>query len=245
MDGLSALSLLFVVLFYASAGLFIAAFLVKIYGYASTPAPLKIPTTPAPTTAGGVAVRLAGEVLLFTSLFKSNKWTWIGGYVFHVSFAVVIFRHLRYFLQPVPEIVALTAPMGVWAGVILVGAAGYLFVRRLAVDRVKYISSGADYFALILIGSIAATGLVMKFLLRTDVVAVKGFMMGLLTFSPVNMPVDLMFIIHLSLVMVLLVYFPFSKLMHLGGIFFSPTRNQVDDCREKRHVNPWAVQTKN
>ncbi|MBI4665844.1 MAG: respiratory nitrate reductase subunit gamma [Nitrospinae bacterium] len=238
---MSGLSVLFAVLCYMAGFVFLAGFLVKIYGYASTPAPLKIPTTPAPTTKGGVALRLAGEVLLFTSLFKGNKWTWLGGYVFHVAFAVVIFRHLRYFLHPVPEVIAYLGPAGIWAGVILLGAAGYLFARRLWVDRARYISSGADFFALSLIGLIAATGLLMKFVIRTDVAMVKDFMMSVITFSPRQMPEDPMFMLHLGLVILLMVYFPFSKLMHLGGIFFSPTRNQADDCRERRHVNPWRA----
>lgn len=237
---MSALSVIYILLFYSASVVFLGGFLYKIYGYAATPAPLKIPTTPAPITKSGVALRMAGEVLLFTSLFKGNKWTWLGGYVFHAAFAVVIFRHLRYFIQPVPDLMAYLNPTGIWAGVVLLGAAGYLFLRRIYVDRVKYISSGADYFALILIGLIAATGLLMKFAMRTDVMGVKEFTLGLVTFSPANMPGDFMFIIHFTLVLALMVYFPFSKLMHLGGIFFSPTRNQVDDCRERRHINPWS-----
>ena len=240
MGELSALSIIYILLFYTAAGVFIGGVLYKIYGYATTPAPLKIPTTPAPTTTGGVVVRMAGEVLLFTSLFKGNKWTWLGGYLFHATLALVLFRHLRYFLTPPPEIVVLAGPPGVWAGVLLLGAAGYLFVRRLTVDRTKYITSGADYFALILIGLIALTGLVMKFIVRGDVTSIKAFMMGIVTFSWAPMPPDPMFILHLTLVITLMVYFPFSKLMHMGGVFFSPTRNQVDDCRERRHVNPWA-----
>ncbi len=241
MGDLSALSLLFITLCYASTAVFLLAFLARIWGYALTPAPLKIPTTPAPTTKGGVVIRLLGEVLLFTSLFKGNKWTWLTGYVFHAALALVLFRHLRYFLDPVPGVVALAGPPGVWAGVVLLAGAVALFVRRLMVDRVRYISIFADYFALVLIGLIAWTGLVMKFIVRTDVTSVKNFMIGIVTFSPVEMPADPVFIAHLSLVLILVVYFPFSKLMHMGGIFFSPTRNQVDDSRERRHVNPWAA----
>ena len=240
MGGLSALSMLFITLCYASIALFLLAFLSRIWGYALTPAPLKIPTTPAPITKGGVMVRMAGEVFLFTSLFKANKWTWLGGYVFHAALALVLFRHLRYFLDPVPGLVIIAGPPGVWAGVILLAAVVYLFVRRLMVDRVMYISIFADYFVLVLIALIAWTGLVMKFAVRTDVTAIKNFMIGIVTFTPVEMPADPLFIAHLSLVLVLVVYFPFSKLMHMGGIFFSPTRNQVDDSRENRHVNPWA-----
>lgn len=235
--------MIFIVLCYLACAVFIFGFLARIYLWAKIPSPLKIPTTPAPTTPAGVACRMAREVFLFESLFRGNKWTWVGGMLFHIVFAVVIFRHLRYFLNPTPEIVALIGPPGVWAGVLLVIAAGYLFFLRIVVDRTRYISSGADYFALILIGLIAITGLAMKFLVRTDVASVKAFMMGIITFNPVGMPEDITFITHLTLVIVLLVYFPFSKLMHSGGIFFSPTRTQIDNSREVRHVNPWAKDT--
>ncbi len=240
MEGVSWLSMVFIALSYFVSLVFITGFLRKIYIFASTPAPLKIPVTPAPISRQGVFLRMAGEVLLFTSLFKGNKWTWLGGYVFHAALALVIARHLRYFLDPVPQIVVLAGPPGVWAGVVLIMAAGYLFVRRLAVDRVRYISTGADYLALALIALIAWTGIMMKFVLRVDVLSVKAFMMGLVTFSPVNMPADPVFIAHLSLVLILMIYLPFSKLMHMGGVFFSPTRYQVDDSRERRHVNPWG-----
>ncbi|MDH5509613.1 MAG: respiratory nitrate reductase subunit gamma [Nitrospinota bacterium] len=244
MEGLTGLSIVFIALCYGAFSLFLVAFLSKVYGYAVTPSPLKIPTTPAPTTSLGVAGRMAGEVFFFTSLFKGNKWTWLGGYLFHLALAAVLLRHLRYFLDPVPLPVALmTYPglePGVWAGVVMIAALVYLFSRRLWVDRVKYISLFADYFILTLIGLIGLSGVLMKFVIRTDVEAVKEFTLGLATLHPVNIPPDPMFIIHLLLVLALVVYFPFSKLMHLGGIFFSPTRTQVDDCREIRHVNPWA-----
>jgi nitrate reductase gamma subunit len=240
MGELSLLSTIFNVVSYMAVGAFLFGVGLKIYGYAATPSPLKIPTTPAPTTRTGVALRMAREVFLFESLFKSNKWTWIGGYLFHITFAVVILRHLRYFLQPTPGVISLIGPIGVLAGVGLAAAAAYLFARRMYVDRYAYISSGADYFALILIGALAVTGLAMKFVFRTDVAGVKAFTMGIVTYTPTNMPTDPIFILHYSLVLVLAVYFPFSKLIHAGGIFFSPTRHQVDDPRERRHVNPWA-----
>ncbi|MBF0170008.1 MAG: respiratory nitrate reductase subunit gamma [Nitrospinae bacterium] len=240
MTELNILSTIFASLSYMVIALFLLGVARKIYGYAATPSPLKIPTTPAPVSGGGVVIRMAREVILFESLFKGNKWTWLGGILFHVTFAVVLFRHLRYFTEPVPWLVALVAPVGILAGVGLLGAAAYLFVRRLAVDRVAYISSGADYFALILVGSLALTGLAMKFVFRTDVAMVKDFCMGIVTFSPANMPADPIFILHYLLVLTLGAYFPFSKLMHAGGIFFSPTRAQIDNPREARHVNPWA-----
>ena len=81
----------------------------------------------------------------------------------------------------------------------------------------------------------------MNFVARADVISAKAFIMGIVTLCPVNIPTDPMFMVHLALAIILVAYMPFSKLLHAGGIFFSPTRSQVDDCREKRHVNPWAV----
>ncbi len=197
MSGLSALSLVYIALCYGAAAVFITGLVVKFYGYAATPAPLKIPTTPAPTTVPGVIARLAGEALFFTSLFKGNKWTWAGGYLFHATLALALLRHLRYFLVPVPDIVAMAGPPGVWAGALMTLAVVYLYMRRMTVDRTRSISLFADYFALALIGLIGLTGLIMKFAIRTDVTAVKGFIMGIVTFHPVNIPPDILFLVHL------------------------------------------------
>jgi len=51
-------------------------------------------------------------------------------------------------------------------------------------------------------------------------------------------------LVHLALVASLMIIFPFSKLLHAPGVFFSPTRNQADNSRDKRHVTPWAVEPK-
>ena len=86
---------------YAAAALLVAGLARKIVQYARTPAPLKIPTTPAPVTRTGVAGRLVREVVLFESLFKASKWTWLFGWVFHAALLVVLVGHLRYFTEPV------------------------------------------------------------------------------------------------------------------------------------------------
>ncbi|SPE40424.1 fragment of DsrM (part 3/3) [Candidatus Sulfopaludibacter sp. SbA3] len=53
-----------------------------------------------------------------------------------------------------------------------------------------------------------------------------------------------LFFAHLALVSTLAAYLPFSKLMHAGGIFLSPTRNLANNNRMKRHVNPWNAPVK-
>jgi len=231
---------LIAVLFYLATLLFVVGLLYRIRTYATTPSPLKIPTTPAPTTTGGVVLRMTREVVFFESLFKANLWTWGLGWLFHASLALVILRHLRYFIEPVWAWVGFIQPFGMYAGItMLLGVCG-LWGRRLLVERIRYISTPSDHLMLILFISIAASGLAMSFIVHTDVIAVKGFFQGLMHFSIQPLPGDAILVLHLLSVVVLMAIFPISKLLHAPGVFFSPTRNQKDDPREKRHIAAWA-----
>ena len=236
----SLLTIIFTLMAYGAVAIFIVGFLARLIKYAKTPSPLKIPTTPAPLTPVGAAFRVLQDVIVFKSLFKGNKWTWIGGIVFHYCFLLVVLRHLRYFLYPVAGWDMGLQNVGIYAGIALPIAILYLLMRRTTVDRTMFVSSLADYFQLALIFGIAVTGLLMKFYARPFMVDVKGFVYGLVTLKPSTVPAEPMFLIHFTLVMLLLAYFPFSKLLHAGGIFFSPTRHQCDNPREKRHINPWS-----
>ena len=242
---MSATSILFALAFYVAAAVLVFGLLYRIADYARTPAPLKIPTTPAPTTRSGVVVRMAEEVLLFRSLFRSNKWIWLFGFAFHVALAVVLARHLRYFTEPVWLPVQLIQPFGIYAGLAMVGALAMLWLRRFAVSRVRYISAPSDHLWLLLLILIGASGLAMKFVAHTDIVAVKAFFLGLLVFDWQPLPTDPLLLLHLTLVLALMIAFPFSKLMHAPGVFFSPSRNQADDPRERRHLAPWAAELEN
>lgn len=212
----------------------------KIYQYARTPAPLKIPTTPAPVTRTGVVFRLFREVVFFESLFKSSKWTWIFGWIFHAGLFLALVVHLRFFTEPVWWWVALLAPFGKYGGIAMfVGLLG-LLARRLLVERVKYISAPSDYLMLLLLILIAVSGLAMRFVSHIDIIALKQFALGLVSFQWKALPDGAGLVIHLLMVAVLLIIFPFSKLLHVPGLFFSPSRNQVDNPREKRHLAGWA-----
>lgn len=236
------LSVIFAILFYAAALLLVAGVGRKIVIYSRTPAPLKIPTTPAPRTKAGVVWRITKEVTVFESLFKSNKWTWLFGWVFHVALALVLFRHLRYFQEPVWTIVALIQPFGKYAAfAMLFGLAG-LWARRFLVDRVRYISALSDHLMLALLMAIGLSGLGIKYLSHTDIVAVKAYMLGLMYFDLQPLPADIYVLLHLSLVILLMVIFPISKLLHVPGMFFMPSRNQVDNPREVRHTAGWTAE---
>lgn len=236
------MSTFFAILFYAAAVIFAAGLAYKIYDFARTPAPLSIPTTPAPTTTSGVVFRMFREVAFFESLFKGNLWIWIFAALFHFGLALVLVRHLRYFIEPVWAWVGFAQPFGIYAGFAMAAGLGGLWARRFLVERIRYISTVSDHLILALLVGIALSGLGMKFLMHTDIVAVKAFFLGLMRFDLQPLPDHPGLYVHLALVALLMIVFPFSKLLHAPGIFFSPTRNQTDNPREARHLAPWAAQ---
>lgn len=240
-----ALTLVFAILFYAATAMLVGGVGYKIWVYARTPQPLKIPTTPAPTTRAGVVLRMLKEVTLFESLFKANKWIWLFGWIFHFALLLVLLRHLRYFTEPVWTWVALIQPFGLYAGFAMLAGLAGLWARRFLVDRVRYISSPSDHLMLALLVAIAASGLAVKYFAHTDIVALKAFVLGLMVFDWQPLPADPALLVHLALVATLMIVFPLSKLLHAPGVFFSPTRNQVDNPRERRHVAGWSAKIDN
>jgi nitrate reductase gamma subunit len=237
---MSFLTMVYAYLYYFAALVLLAGVTFKVVQYARTPAPLKIPTTPAPTTRTGVVFRMTREVVLFESLFRGNKWTWIFGWIFHFGLFLVTLRHLRYFIEPVWLPIELVQPFGIYGGIAMVVGLVGLWARRFFVDRVRYISSPSDHLILALLIAIGCSGLLMKFVFHTDIVAVKSFFIGLYSFDPQPLPTDPLLLLHLFLVAALMIIFPYSKLLHAPGLFFSPSRNQVDNPREQRHIAPWA-----
>lgn len=234
---MSLLTITFTLLFYLASAILLLGLAYKIRLYATTPAPLKIPTTPAPTTLAGVVRRMFFEVTLFNSLFKANKWIWLFGWMFHAALLLVLLRHLRYFTDPVWSWVGVIQPFGTYAAFAMVTGLGGLWARRILVERIRYISAPSDHLMLALLLGIGLSGLGMKFVAHTDIVAVKAFFLGLMYFDWQPLPADWVLIIHLLLVALLMIIFPYSKLLHAPGIFFSPTLNQIDNPREKRHLS--------
>ncbi len=244
---MSALSILYVLLFYVAMITLVAGVTNKILQYKRVPAPLKIAVTPAPLTKSGVVYRFFTEVVFFNSLFRATKWTWIFGWMFHLSLLLAFFRHLRYVISsdsifwPLVNNLVVQS-FGHYAGFAMaVGLLG-LLARRIFVDRVRYISSPSDYLMLILIIGIAASGLMMSYVAHTDIVQLKAFIMGLFLFDWQNLPGDTVLLAHLTMVLALMMIFPISKLMHAPGLFMAPTRYQIDNPREVRHLSSWGAE---
>ena len=266
---------------YVAVAIFVAGFITKILGWASTPVPFAIPTTGGqqyslpwvkqqkfdnPSTPWQTFVRMALEVLCFRSLFRnskldnrpsegrvgygSDKSLWLFALMFHYSFLIVFLRHFRFFLEPAPMLITgiefvdailqIGVPTLYLTDVFLVAGVTFLLGRRLWDPKLSYISLASDYFPLFLILAIALSGIYMRYCAKVDVIAIKELAIGLISFKPV-IPKNIgwAFYMHFFLVCVLWAYFPFSKLMHLGGVFLSPTRNLPNNTRMVRHVNPW------
>ncbi len=217
----------------------------------------------------GVIGRMLLEVLFFRSLFRnsraeigygrtlytSSKWLWFFALAFHWSLLIILLRHLRLFIEPIaPWINTLSALDGFFeiglptlylSNVLIITGLTFLMLRRVLAPRIRYLSLFSDYFSLLLLFGAVVTGILMRYFFPVDLLAVKSLALGWLTFTP-TVPKGLspFFYIHLFFVCALFIWFPFSKLMHLGGIFLSPTRNLANDSRRKRHVNPWNAPVK-
>jgi nitrate reductase gamma subunit len=283
--GLGLYSLFAVIIPYAAIATFIVGFIYRVLKWARAPVPFHIPTVcgqqkslpwiksnniESPSSTAGVITRMVLEVLLFRSLFRNeraevkraeklvyggNKYLWLGGLAFHWSLLIILFRHSRFLLEPVPSVVLfvqnldgifqLAVPTLYITDFVILVALTYLFFRRVIYPQIRYISLPSDYFAVLLIFGVALSGVLMRLFFKVDIVAVKELALGVLSFHPVIPEgIGLPFYIHLFLVSTLLVYFPFSKIMHSAGIFLSPTRNLKNNSRMQRHVNPWDYPVK-
>lgn len=236
------LSVIYAILFYVATTIIVAGVVMRIRQYSRSPAPLKIPTTPAPTTLGGVFWRMFREVVFFQSLFKANKWIWLFGWMMHMSLWLILARHVRYFTYEIWWWVETVQFLGTYASFTFLIGLGGLLIRRIAVERIRYITSPSDVLMLLLLLGIGGSGAMMRFVAHTDIVSVKAYILGLSRFHIGHLPSDPVLLAHLGMVILLMMIFPISKLMHAPGVFFSPTRNQVDNSRDKRHLAPWAAE---
>ena len=214
--------LAFVYLPYLCTGILLLGIGMKAFIWLRTPVPLRIVTTPAPKSRLGVIWRCIGDLFWFPNLFKSDKFLWGAGLLFHLALWIVLLRHLRYFLYPVPTWVEGIQTLGLYAGYIISLPVAFLLARRLLMERVLYISILGDYLALFLLLTITVSGVLSQVFFRTYVIDVKDMILGLIHFQPRIPSVHWLFVVHLISVSTLLAYFPFSKLIHAGGLLLSP-----------------------
>ncbi|HMM20272.1 MAG TPA: respiratory nitrate reductase subunit gamma [Selenomonadales bacterium] len=222
------------VLPYIAGAVFLVGVACRIASWCKAPVPFQLTLFPAPRSGAGRIAAMGGELLLFRSLYKSDRSLWLWVWLFHVSLAVVIGGHVVgiYFLMNQFTLIglsaaasqALSAALGTAFGLLLLAALLALFYRRLADPEVKRLSDPADFIDLLLLLAVAVTGNHMRLLaVHTDLPAIKAYMGGLLTLSPTPIPENGIFIAHFLLVNLLLIYFPFSKMLHFAGFLINRT----------------------
>jgi nitrate reductase gamma subunit len=259
---------------YAAIAVFFVGVIFRVIDWARSPVPFRIPTT-AGQQWSLPWILIFRSLFRHTRLeyrnteggpkidYEWEKWLWLAALAFHYAILVIFLRHFRFFADPIPSFVhilesldgfmqmgvvplsGLGVPGVFLTDMLIMLALTYLLLRRLYISQVRYISLPADYFPLFLLLALGTSGILMRYLVRVDITAVKELALGLFTFSPkVPEGIGVIFYIHLFIVSVLIAYFPFSKLMHFAGVFLSPTRNLANNNRYVRHKNPWNYPVK-
>lgn len=147
------------------------------------------------------------DILFLRRILMVNPALWFGEWVFHATLLLVLFRHLRFFLDPVPSWVWCLQTPGLISGYLLPLSLVYILLVRLLSKRERY-SSPANMFLLVLLLFISAVGLLMQVWFKPDLVQVKYFAAGLASLRLVSAPASLLFIAHFLMVLVLALFVP-------------------------------------
>ena len=195
---------LLIIALYAAYGAFLLRVLLHALQWMRGPSP------PQATTGGpgpSMVFRAAADLFLFTRVLRSNGLLWVLEWLFHASLLLVLLRHLRYVLEPVPAWVWSLQPWGIAAGYLLPAVIGLILVVRLATSRELY-SSRSNLFLLVLLFISSLSGVLMHAYWKPDLVGIKRFGMGLVTFAPATWPGGALPTVHVVLFLLLLPLVP-------------------------------------
>jgi nitrate reductase gamma subunit len=208
---------------------FVPAVVCRFRAWSRIPKGRSLTLFPAPR--GSAARSMLAEALFFPRLFKSDRPFWCISWVFHASLALVAAGHLRLVTSSVDEallslglsregLTAMSDALGSTAGILMLGTGALLLVRRITTARVREASDASDFVALLLVLSIVVTGDLMRFGSSVELAQTRAWASSLLVFAPA-VPSDPTFLIHALLAQLLIMYVPFSRILHFGGIFFT------------------------
>jgi len=215
---------------YIAVAVFIAGVTYRVMTWLKAPVPFQLTLFPAPNTSAGRTAALAKELLFFSSLRRGDKTLWFWAWLMHISLAMIIAGHAVgiYFLTHQFTLIGMTeaasskmsATLGIIAGIGFIAALAMLLYRRISIPEVRRLSDPADYFDIALLLAVLLTGMMMRAPgVHVDLVSIREYLGSLIMLSPKNMQLDSLFVIHFFLINVLMIYFPFSKLIHMAGFF--------------------------
>ena len=214
---------------YIAAAVFFIGIGWRVAAWLRVPVPFPLSLSHAVKTNSDRMLAIGREIFLFDSLRRGDRWLWLWAWLLHISLAFIIIGHIVgiYYLTKQFTYIGfsseassrLSALLGTISGVVFFTALVVLLYRRMTIPEVKRLSDPADYFIPGLLLGVVITGMYMRLASGVDLPAVRAYLAGLFTLNPIPMPKDWIFISHFTLVNILLIYFPFSKLIHMAGMF--------------------------
>jgi nitrate reductase gamma subunit len=155
----------------------------------------------------GTLILMFIDIISFRRVLAASGLLWFGSLLFHISFLIVTLGHLRYFTDPVPLWVVDLQTCGVIAGYILPASVIYLLSIRIFSKKDRYLTYD-NYLILGLVLLISITGLLMRLVFRPDLISIKEFSYGLLSFRPTTLQDGYLFVVHLLTVLSLVLLLP-------------------------------------
>ena len=186
-----------------------------------------------PASPGGLGLGkgLVKEILFFRSLFRGDRALWTGTWVFHATLLLILLGHFR-LVRDVPalwralrlndgQVDLFSAAVGGAAGLVLLVAGLFLLARRLLLTRVREVSRAEDFAVLALLLAVILTGDYLRFFAHFDLGQSRAYFVSLIRFAPAAGPSQPLFLVHFTLAQTLLMVVPFSKFLHIPGVFFA------------------------
>jgi len=202
---------------YLALAIFVLGLAWRALGWALAPRHLKWTLYPPPQGLTGQLVFMAKEIVVFRALLRNSRALWLGAWTFHVAMALMGLWFAA-FLLGCPSY--LLAKVG---GLLLAGSALYLMAYRLFDPKMRAVSSLVEFFNLAIFVAIVAAGAALVYIQGADLEAIRQFFVSLVTLRPgaVEVPGESMFLVTLLLAEFFLIYFPFTRMVHMVSKYFA------------------------
>jgi nitrate reductase gamma subunit len=216
------------VLPYLALAVFLAGMGWRAARWLQRPVPFSLALSPTEAGPGRQAALAAKELLLFLGLLRGDRWLWLAAWLMHASLALILVGHAVgipcqtqqfCYLGASPETSRwFSHVLGMTAGTVFVVCLLTLACRRIAIPELRRLSEPGDYLILALLLAVAITGMWLRSIPgEAGLAAARSYLGSLVAFRPGPLPSSTPLVLHFTLVNVLLICFPFSKLAHLIG----------------------------
>ncbi len=220
------------VMVYIAVAVFIGGSIYRIVKWLRTPkSKVHQGMFPQPGSAAGRFLKMGKDSLVFPQVLDNDRWMWFFVFGMHLAGIGLFFAHLRLLFEITPLYNALGAVgmerLANWAGgaigISLFIAFTYFLLRRFK-SPYRELSVPEDYLLLVLILMLVLLGDHLRLTQPFDITAYREYMSSLLHFNPSFPSVIALkaskwvLVGHIFTANLLLIYFPFSKLVHsIGG----------------------------